>query len=141
MSEISERLLDQRLRNRIMEAIHSLTEGLGSWGANEYFNAFYDFMDGDRPWPNKAMSENEHEALLELCLLMNAACEDTPQTLTDESFIATGWPDRIKPVAQKTLTVFLERGRSNENTDEATPSISEGESWLRLVSDQSGKMS
>ncbi|GGZ45364.1 hypothetical protein [Asticcacaulis endophyticus] len=132
IESISERLIDQRHRNRIIEEVHSLTLGIGSWGAAEYFNAFYDHMNDDEPWQNSAMTEEEWCRLNELCQLMNKACDSTPGDLTDQELIDSGWPDRIKPDAQKVLDVFLKRGRFSEEFEQEAPSYEAGQTWLSL---------
>jgi hypothetical protein len=46
-NEISDRLLDQRCRNRIIEVIETLAagdEGVRGVGAKEYFEQFYDWL-------------------------------------------------------------------------------------------------
>ena len=132
---ISERLLDQRLRNRIMEAVLGLSEGLGNWGVVEYFCSFYDFMDGDHPYINSVMTEDEQAVLGDLCHLMNVASDETPDKyMADEAFVATGWPDRIKPVAQRVLEVFLKRGRFGEDEEESEPSVEAGQAWYGMAS-------
>jgi len=42
----------------------------------------------------------------------------TAPMMTDDEFIATGWPARIQPVAGKALDIWLLRGRFSEDVDE-----------------------
>ena len=112
-----------------------LAEGVGNWGVVEYFCSFYDFMDGDHPHVNSVMTDEEQIALGNLCHLMNIASDETPDKyVVDAEFIATGWPDRIKPVAQSVLEVFLKRGRFGEDEEEAEPSFEAGQVWYKLSS-------
>ncbi len=131
--QISERLLDQRLRNRIMEALWNLADGddyVSRMGRDEYFCAFFDFMSmDDQPYPNSAMSPDEARALEDVCTLMNTAADATPKTLTWRQLIASGWPRRIQPHAEQALAIFLERGRFDEAVEQDAPSFAEGQAW------------
>lgn len=131
---ISERLLDQRLRNRVMESLLWLAEGIGHWGAHEYFDQFYDQMNMEnRPWPNSTMTSEELAALEAICDLMNAACKATPKNLTDEDMRTSGWLERIQPEARRVLSIFLERGRCDEEVEQDEPSEAEGQAWYNLA--------
>ena len=133
-NEISDRLLDQRLRNRIMESILWLSEGVGSWGAGEYFEQFYDQMSMKRqPFPNSTMTANESEALENLCDLMNRACDATPRDLSVEILMASGWVEVIQAEAAGVLEIFLRRGRCDEEQEQTEPSVEMGLDWYNLA--------
>ena len=122
---ISERLLDQRLRNRIMEALLGLVdwrEDLPSWGAGEYFEGVFDFLPYRRIWPNSALTDAERLAVSKVHGMMAAACDSTPKFVTTDRLIATGWPVRIATAAEEALAIMLERGRFSEDEEEDTPS-------------------
>lgn len=53
---------------------------------------------------------------------MNAAAKSTPQHVTEAELIASGWPERIKAVAQEALLLMLVRGRFSEEVEENEPS-------------------
>jgi hypothetical protein len=125
------RLVEQRLRNRIMEELLFLAEGdaaVGRLGAKEYFNGFEDFLPLDyaAPAPNSAITDEENAALWEVCRLMSEAADATPDLVTDEELLASGWPSKIAPVANAALALFLRRGRFSEEVAEDKPS---GPSW------------
>jgi hypothetical protein len=127
-------VLDQRLRNRIMESILLLAEGVGSWGPDEYFNQFYDQMSMKRqPFPNSTMTANESEALGNLCELMNRACEATPRNLSVEILMASGWLEVIQAEAGRVMEIFLQRGRCDEEQEQAEPSVEMGLDWYNLA--------
>ncbi|XAZ25498.1 hypothetical protein LVY75_20410 [Sinorhizobium sp. B11] len=125
-NEPSPRVLDQRVRNRIIEVIGILADGVDGlrlFGVSGYFNFFFDWVadEGDIA-PNSAMSIEEREQLMVLRRLVVAACDDTPATITEHALIETGWLDRIVPEAQRALEVFLKRGRFDEEKEELEPS-------------------
>jgi hypothetical protein len=124
----SERLIDQRVRNRIMEAVHTLASGdegvLREWPGG-YVENFYTWVphheDGD-PQSNSAITAKELEGLLEVRAILDEACDATPKIMTAAELIETGWPSRVQSIAQKALSLMLARGRFDENKEEAEPS-------------------
>jgi hypothetical protein len=92
-------------------------------GFGEYINWFFDwFPDEGEPYPNSAVTPAEHAALAEVHRLMIRACDDTPGDMTNDEFIATGWPQRIQPVAARAAAMMLARGRFSEDHEEEEPS-------------------
>lgn len=133
MEEISDRLLDQRLRNRAMEEIWGLVEwqeSLQSGGFTEYFESFFDFFpyEGETE-QNGAMTPDERAAIAEVHMLMIEAMNATPSDMTAEQFIATGWPNRVEPAAERALRLMLKRGRFSEEYEEPAPSSEDGWPW------------
>jgi hypothetical protein len=121
----SARLIDQRLRNRLMEAVLKLAEGddgVRKMGAVEFFNYFFDFVSDVEIQRNSALSVDERDQLTDLYRIVNTACDDTPTMIKTDELIRTGWPDRIAPEARRVLETFLIRGRFDENREEAEPS-------------------
>ena len=124
----SERLIDQRIRNRIMEAVETLADGddgvRRDWPA-EYFESFYDWIphrsDGGMR-PNSAITADEGALLLEVSAILDDACDATPGNMTADEFIATGWPKRIQPVALKALSLMRARSQFSEEQEEEAPS-------------------
>lgn len=124
----SERIVDQRLRNRIIEAVLNLAygkTGVLDVGFAEYFNTFYDWMpayDEGEVYPNSAMTHDECAALERVRRVVDAACDATPNDMSEEEFIRTGWPARIQPVAREALELMARRGRFAEDREETEPS-------------------
>ena len=60
---VSDRIIDQRLRNRIMEVIEIIAmgeEGVLAVGFDEYFEKFYDFVPYETGvYPNSTLSADE----------------------------------------------------------------------------------
>lgn len=125
--EPSRRLLDQRLRNRIMELAEMLADGdeaVRLMGTTDYFERFYDFVphrDDGVPFPNDAMTADGHTALLRLCKVMDDACDDAGAMEPDE-FIDTGWPPRVQTIARALFELMARRGKFSEDFEEQQPS-------------------
>lgn len=124
----SDRLVDQRIRNRIIEAVETLADGddgvRREWPV-EYFESFYTWIphrdDGEMP-PISAISAEERTLLLKVSRVLDDACDATPKNITADELIATGWPKRIQPVAQEALDLMRDRGRFSEEQEADTPS-------------------
>jgi hypothetical protein len=127
----SDRVIDQRTRNRIMEALHTLADGdtgvRNGW-PDEYFESFYTWIphhDDGIMRPNSAITVEERAALTEVSAMLDAACDATPAVMNADELIETGWPIRIQPIARKALQLMAHRGRFSEDRDELEPSIAE----------------
>ena len=127
----SDRIIDQRIRNRIMESVQTLADGNDGvhrvW-PTEYFEEYYDWVPHRREGglaPNSAISDDERALLQDVSRILDDACDATPAVMSADEFIATGWPARIQPVALKALNRMRERGRFSEDREEDSPSASE----------------
>lgn len=127
---LSKRLVEQRVRNRIMDSMSWLAEG--AWAvrrmsSQEFFEMFYDWVDGEnpvRPWPKGApenMTPPEVDAVTEVLSVVDAAVADIGDA-DDDAVIASGWLERISPVARAALDLMLTRGCFSEELEEAEPS-------------------
>ena len=125
----SDRLVHQRIRNRIMEVVETLADGddgvLREW-PHEYFESFYDWIPhrahGEMP-SISTVSADERVLLIDVSRILDDACDATPKNMTADELIATGWPKRIQPMAQKALYLMRDRGRFSEEQEEDTPSL------------------
>jgi hypothetical protein len=54
--------------------------------------------------------------------LMIEVCHQVPEMVTPEELLATGWPERIRPHAERALALMRSRGRFSEDIEEAEPS-------------------
>ncbi|MFD6454824.1 hypothetical protein ACFWF3_28980 [Nocardia sp. NPDC060220] len=124
----SERVVEQRLRNRAIEALETLVEGdegVRRWGYGDYVNEFFDTIDDDGAWRWREWSTftpAEVTALDKVQRALLEACAATPRISSDEEFVASGWPRRIKPVAAVALELMQSRGRFREDREEDVPS-------------------
>jgi hypothetical protein len=124
----SERLVAQRVRNRIMEQLLGLANGdaeVSEVGPSEWFETFFDWFpyEGEPTW-YPAMTTEEESAVRAVCKLMQLAIADTtiPKNPTVEQLTNSGWPERIAPFAKKALDLMLARGRFSEEVEEDEPS-------------------
>ncbi|QYO63957.1 hypothetical protein [Leptolyngbya sp. 7M] len=124
----SERLVEQRVRNRIMEEVWGLSKGdseAAKAGPTEWFETFFEWFpyEGEPTW-YPAMTEEEASAVREVCALMQQAISDPriPKQPSVEELTRTGWPERIAPVARLSSDLMLQRGRFSEDIEEEVPS-------------------
>lgn len=123
----SPRLIDQRLRNRIMEVLEVVaagSAGVQRVGAAEFFELFYDLLPyGERGKnrSNTAISNAEWMAIGTVRSLMDDACDSTSARIRDADLNLSGWPDRIQPAAKAALKLMCERGRCSEDVEDAVP--------------------
>ena len=129
--QLSKRLVDQRLRNRIMEELLTVAEGdkgVREAGFVEYFEGFFDVLPSSTH-DNSALTAKEKAAVMRVLQQVEVACDDTPKLMSEEEFISTGWPARLRPPAQEALILMLKRGRFSEEVEEAEPSSNDGWPW------------
>jgi hypothetical protein len=124
MGEPSERIVEQRVRNRIMEAVEILAdgdEGVRAVGDGNYYNYFFDWIDDDMTtaWRGlSTLSPVEVRQLESLQDLLNTSLKVT-HAMNGEELIASGWPVRIASVARTTLQTMQARGRFDEEIEES----------------------
>ncbi len=112
-----------------MEAVNTLADGddgVRQVWPDEYFEGFYDFIphNNNGTFPvNSALLEEERRLLAKVSALLDAACDETPNVMTADELIATGWPERIKPIARNALNFMVSRGRFSEDVEEEEPSV------------------
>lgn len=124
----SDRIIQQRLRNRAIEALETLSagdEGVRAVGNGEYVEQFFDVIDDDVPWEWRHWScftPDELAALDRVQTLLRTACDATAGMDSDDEFIASGWPATIQPVARQAFDLMRLRGRFSEDVEEDEPS-------------------
>lgn len=125
---VSERIVEQRIRNRIMDVVEMLSRSedhVLTFGFGDYFELFYDWIPhrDDGIFPDlRTLSELETAALIKLSRKMDDACDATPNQMSGEDFVATNWPSHIEVIARETFDLMRERGRFDEEVEEAEPS-------------------
>lgn len=123
MGAPSERIIEQRVRNRVMEAVEVLADGddgVRTVGDCCYYNYFFDFIDDDitATWRDlSTLTPAEVRQLESLHDLLKMSLQTTNAMDADE-LIASGWPVRIAAVARRTLETMQTRGRYDEESEE-----------------------
>lgn len=122
--EPSERLIEQRLRNRIFEILEILADcdaGADLVGIRGYFDLFEDFVHRPSIESGKsALSKDERMIVLEIADFLEAAGESSAD-FTRVEFIQGGWPERIGPKAREAKALFLRRGLFAETFEQDEP--------------------
>lgn len=120
-ANVSDRLLDQRLRNRMIEQLQMLvdwTDTVASIGAKGYFNSFFDFFPDEPPLPvNFSLTIEERDALTGVLELMNRAASDTSQNVTDDELVGSAWPMKIREEAEAALAIMMIRGKLSDDIE------------------------
>jgi len=119
------RLIDQCLRNRIIESVEALAagpEGVRLAGAFEYFETLFDHVhEKEHLADNSALSPEERDELARSRTVVGEACRAAGSAHDIEVVIASGWPDRLSPEAQGVLGRLSKRGRCSEHLEEVEP--------------------
>jgi hypothetical protein len=134
----SDRVVEQRMRNRAIEALQTLAngdEGVRAVGVDEFVEEFFDVIDDRAPWHWRTWSvftADEVAALERVHDLLVEACEPPRRSASsgsifgspEDAFIRSGWPTRIQSAARTALGPMLRRGRFSEEHEEDEPSPS-----------------
>lgn len=127
----SKRLVDQRVRNRIMDALSLLAEGgSASHGMrqDDAFEFFYDWVDDAGPgltWPKSApgtMTHREVDAVSAVLSVINAAAKELNNIECRDFGVRSGFQDHVSHIAQEALDLMLARGCFDEEKEEGEPS-------------------
>jgi hypothetical protein len=101
----SKRLVDQRMRNRIMDAMSWLedgAEGVQKMSAKDFFLMFYDFVPEEGSpwaWPKGApetMTPAEIDAVTNVLAVVDAATDDIDDIADETMVIASGWSNALR---------------------------------------------
>jgi hypothetical protein len=124
---VSDRVLEQRVRNRVIEELSMLSDGataLQDWGW-DYLLDFLDWFPNAPTLPPaaNAMTEVERVRLSEVLRLVLQFSEAMPVGASIDQLLASGWVSRVAPAAKQALDTFRERGWFSEEIEEAEPSV------------------
>ena len=124
----SARVVEQRLRNRLMDALEPMSQGddgVRAVGVVEYVEMFFDVIRDDPPldWRTWSCFTPEEVAAVDVVLrVVSTACDATPGIDDADRFIASGWPEQIRGPASAALDLMTARGRFDEEREETEPS-------------------
>lgn len=122
MSEISEKLLAQRLRNRIMEVLsgYACNEDWEQLGPDEMINLWADFVDEGiiTIYIEPVFTKQEQFNLIAFHKLWLQYCESTPKNMPPFREIkATPEWQKLQNEAMKLLELFELRGKLDEEIE------------------------
>lgn len=98
--------------------------GVRDIGYAEYWCGFYDWVghgEERHSFSLTTFTSDEELAFSDLFSYLEDICERTPSVMTDDDFIATGWPERIANKSKPILGLFLARGRFSETVEQSEP--------------------
>lgn len=121
MEKISQQLLYQRLRNRVIELLdtYSSLDGIATLGTYETIEMVGDWLPLDYAEAPKVFSEKEKVVIEKFMALATAAADVTEENTWNIDWFKNSeeWV-RVSEFAEKALAVFSERGRFSEETEE-----------------------
>ncbi len=121
MYEISQQLLSQRLRNRVIELLdlYCSFDDLARLGAFEAINMVDDWLPLDYDKAPNVFIEKEKKAIAEFIHFFEEASNATDEDTWDVNWFRSSneWV-RLCAFAKNTLTILLERGRFSEDVEE-----------------------
>jgi hypothetical protein len=122
--DVSKRVVEQRLRNRVIEWLEVLADGdhaVRLFGVASYFEEFFDVVNDDLSFDwreNSAYTSDEVRAIDRVLTELKAASAAVPPLARVDEFITSGWPSRIQPDARAALQTMEQRGRFSEDVDQ-----------------------
>lgn len=122
MGEVSDRVILQRLRNRVMESLEMLRDGVSvdEIGTAEVINIWYDYVDGEERlsfFREAVFTEEELASINEMMEVMETNCEAVPCTWAQRDLAFCEPWSNIVFTANKALLVFEKRGRFDEDRE------------------------
>lgn len=121
MPEISDTLLKQRLRNRLIESLEAFAdeETIAAVGTGEIIEIWYDYMDDDRLgfYDEPVFSSEEVNAIKRFHNLLENTYKRVPDTWKSEELEECGEWEHLVAVAREEHAIFLKRGLSNEESE------------------------
>jgi len=123
MEKVSQRVVFQRGRNRLIEYLESVQLfelGEYPWDINEQLNQWEDCVGTDHPisattYTPPVYTEEEYVSLLEVDLTWNEFCNVTPRKVELKSFSESPEGKRFVGASKAALWVFNKRGRLPED--------------------------
>jgi hypothetical protein len=122
MEEISNILLNQRIRNRIIEVLEITAsyEKQEKFGGNEVINMWEDWVDDNRigEYIEPVFSKQEQECLTEHHKTWSYVADHTPQFLPDINELeGNEYWSSLMASASKALSIFNRRGKLSEENE------------------------
>lgn len=120
MDEISNQLLYQRLRNRVIELLelYSTFEDIAQFGSFETIEKVFDWLPIDFDIVPLVFSEQEKETVIGFIRLVGEASDATQENTWDVDYFRSSkeWC-QLRHFAESALQTFLARGRFSEDEE------------------------
>jgi len=124
MEQVTPRIVEQRVRNKIMEYLLVVSEFESDPGVldlNDLVNDWEFNVGGPvepRQFPSPTYTNQEVVALQAVDVAWNRFCNATPETIRDEeiAFASPEWA-QFRAEAHSALSVFLKRGKLSEDIE------------------------
>ena len=126
MDDISEILLNQRIRNRIIEVlqIYASLDNQKIFGSSEVVNLWDDWVDVERlkNYTEPVFSSHEQRGISEFHKNWMQICDNTPDEMPniDELMINQEWLQLVNS-AKEALTILMIRGVLSEDKEITSP--------------------
>jgi len=122
MTAISDRLLKQRLRNRIIEVIDMLVDSddaIKKIGTDEILECWFDNVDDEKLgfYDSPVFTQKETELVTELHQIIDESCELIPTTWKPSDVASCGPWGKIVTKANVAFEVFKKRGCFDEEKE------------------------
>ena len=121
MTEISDTLLKQRLRNRLIESLDAFADNdtVEAVGTDEIIQIWYDYMDEDRMefFDEPVFSVEELNAIKRFHNLLDKTHQNIPSTWKLEELEGIEEWSALVAMACKGVSVFYKRGLLDEETE------------------------
>ena len=120
--DISHKLLQQRIRNRIIENLESfaVTTFIEQLGTDEIINMWYDNMDDEETFTfftEPVYSKNEQNAIKRFHYLLESSYKKIPTTWQQEELQNNDHWAELEKTAKEELNIFMARGRFSEEQE------------------------
>lgn len=121
MTSITKKLLQQRIRNRIIEYFDLSYEEIAKFGAFEIINMWQDFVPegwDENFFKEPVFSKKEQAHIKQFCEIWGRTAEATPADIFDKETLQNSidWSTFVSE-AKKAHKLFEERGKFSEEVD------------------------
>ena len=121
MNEISDTLLKQRLRNRIIEVLETFSDQsyVEKLGTDEIIECWYDFVDDEKLsfYNEPIFTKNEINALNRFHYTLESLFKKVPSTWSIQDLLNNEPWSKLKSASTDELQIFMERGLLNEDEE------------------------
>jgi len=120
--DISQKLLQQRIRNRIIENLESFSNStwVNQLGTDEIINMWYDQMGEDESFEffsEPVFANKEQNSIKKFHNLLESSYKNIPSTWKREELLENKEWLKLVETAKEELNVFIVRGRFSEEQE------------------------